>query len=108
MMKKLLEALAFAVVLVGTTVVGCGGGASGGAGPQTGKPNAVSCDQLSIRSTDQFDDCRNKCRTDKQIREQSCANDTQCMMAAGNQTQQCFGKCEDGRNTARAGGCYKE
>lgn len=106
MMKKPFGAVAFAFVLA-TLVGGCGGAASTG-GAQPGKAAGGGCDSVTIHSAEQFDECRSKCRSDKQVREQSCNNDTQCMMAAGSQTQQCFGKCEDARNTARTGGCYKE
>ena len=105
MMKKPLLALAF-VTLLGCATGACGGGASSASGPSA--PKGVGCDQLSLHTSEQFDECRSKCRSEKQMREQSCNNDTQCMMAAGNQTQQCFGKCEEARTNARAKNCYSE
>jgi hypothetical protein len=98
-------ALAFATLLA-MAVGGCGGGTTTPAKP-TGAPSA-DCAQMTIHTSDQYDACRNKCRSEKQVREQSCGNDTQCMMAAGSRTEQCFGKCEEGRNNARAKNCYTE
>jgi hypothetical protein len=84
------------------------GSAKSGKAAPASDAGAGPCDKWTVRSPDEFVDCKTKCRDDKNTRDGSCNNDNNCLQASGIRMEQCMQRdCEDQKKGAQAAQCWK-
>jgi hypothetical protein len=108
-MKNLRLVLLPLAVLSTACLSGSGGKAAaapqGAASP--GASGGSNCVGQQIRTKADMSACTDACRDQQRDSQRQCS-DPSCLQGLGAAASACFGKCEEGKRSAKTAGCYTE